>query len=93
MLDQSFSDSNFNLIFLIFKFLNLLWSYETFIPYLATLLFAVHPVHTEVIANLKSRDEIFSLIFIFNQGSINKFPATQEEMLTFPFGLSKIGFF
>ncbi len=30
----------------------------------ATLLFACHPIHTEVIANLKSRDEIFSLLFI-----------------------------
>lgn len=31
---------------------------------IATLLFAVHPVHTEVVANIKSRDEIFSLLFI-----------------------------
>jgi cytochrome c-type biogenesis protein CcmH/NrfG len=30
----------------------------------ATLLFVVHPVHTEVIANIKSRDEIFSLLFL-----------------------------
>jgi tetratricopeptide (TPR) repeat protein len=30
----------------------------------ATLLFIAHPIHTEVIANLKSRDEIFSLLFI-----------------------------
>lgn len=29
-----------------------------------TLLFIFHPVHTEVVANLKSRDEIFSLLFI-----------------------------
>jgi Tfp pilus assembly protein PilF len=31
---------------------------------MATLLFLFHPIHTEVIANLKSRDEIFSLLFI-----------------------------
>lgn len=30
----------------------------------AVLLFIAHPIHTEVIANLKSRDEIFSLLFI-----------------------------
>ncbi len=30
----------------------------------AALLFACHPIHTEVIANLKSRDEIFSMLFI-----------------------------
>ncbi|MES2704215.1 MAG: tetratricopeptide repeat protein [Bacteroidota bacterium] len=31
---------------------------------IATILFAIHPVHTEVIANVKSRDEIMSLLFI-----------------------------
>ncbi len=30
----------------------------------ATLLFTVHPIHTEVVANIKSRDEILSLLFI-----------------------------
>ncbi len=30
----------------------------------ATLLFVVHPVHTEVVANIKSRDEILSLLFL-----------------------------
>ena len=29
----------------------------------ATLLFAVHPVHTEVVASLKNRDEILALLF------------------------------
>src|ERR1700722_1364838 len=29
----------------------------------ATLLFAFHPVHTEVVANIKSRDEILGLLF------------------------------
>ncbi len=32
-------------------------------PFLITLLFMVHPVHTEVVANIKSRDEIFALLF------------------------------
>ncbi len=30
----------------------------------AALLFAVHPVHTEVVANIKSRDELLSLFFL-----------------------------
>lgn len=34
------------------------------IAFFATLLFVFHPIHTEVIANIKSRDEIFSLMFI-----------------------------
>lgn len=35
------------------------------IPFAATLLFVVHPLHTEVIANIKGRDEIMSLLFSF----------------------------
>jgi len=33
------------------------------IPFTATLLFMAHPVHTEVVANIKGRDEIFALLF------------------------------
>jgi tetratricopeptide (TPR) repeat protein len=32
------------------------------IPFLATLLFIAHPIHTEVVANIKGRDEILSLL-------------------------------
>ncbi len=34
------------------------------IAFVATLFFVFHPVHTEVIANIKSRDEILSFLFI-----------------------------
>jgi len=34
------------------------------LAFLALLLFAIHPIHTEVVANVKSRDEIMSLLFI-----------------------------
>lgn len=34
------------------------------VAFLTALLFAIHPIHTEVVANVKSRDEIFSLLFI-----------------------------
>jgi len=33
------------------------------IPVLATFLFLAHPIHTEVVANIKGRDEILSLFF------------------------------
>lgn len=36
---------------------------STYIPYLTTLLFIAHPVHTEVVANIKSRDEIMGFLF------------------------------
>jgi hypothetical protein len=34
------------------------------LAFLATLIFAIHPIHTEVVANVKSRDEILSILFI-----------------------------
>jgi protein O-mannosyl-transferase len=33
------------------------------IPFLATILFICHPLHTEIVANIKGRDEILSLLF------------------------------
>lgn len=33
------------------------------VPFLAALLFTAHPLHTEVVANIKSRDEILALSF------------------------------
>src|SRR6202042_67790 len=34
------------------------------IAFIAALLFVIHPIHTEVVANVKSRDEIMSLLFL-----------------------------
>lgn len=34
------------------------------LPFAVTLLFAAHPIHTEVVANIKSRDEIFAFLFL-----------------------------
>jgi len=38
--------------------------YSILLPMAISLIFAVHPIHTEVVANIKSRDEIMSLFFI-----------------------------
>ncbi|WP_207429025.1 tetratricopeptide repeat protein [Pedobacter sp. SYSU D00535] len=48
----------------LFWFLRLTFGHIRYLPLIATLLFVFHPVHTEVVANVKSRDEIFSLAFI-----------------------------
>jgi protein O-mannosyl-transferase len=37
--------------------------WHTTIPFIATVLFIAHPIHTEVVANIKSRDEILSFLF------------------------------
>ena len=34
------------------------------LPFVATLLFIAHPLHTEVVANIKSLDEILSFLFV-----------------------------
>ncbi|HKR04978.1 MAG TPA: hypothetical protein VJY62_10105, partial [Bacteroidia bacterium] len=46
-------------------------SFHFLIPLLITLLFASHPVHTEVIASVKSRDEL--LAFLFSILSLRQF--------------------
>ncbi len=53
------------ILFVILK--NLLGTYHhkfwyRSLPFLATLIFACHPIHTEVVANIKGRDEILSLL-------------------------------
>ncbi|MDA7744819.1 tetratricopeptide repeat protein [bacterium] len=56
------------LIYLILLVVLLLWlkslfDERSYWPLLITLVFAAHPIHTEVVANLKSRDEILALLF------------------------------
>jgi len=50
------------LLFLFFR--NYIFKDNHDIAFLAAILFLMHPIHSEAIANVKSRDEIFSLIFI-----------------------------
>ena len=52
------------LIMLLYKVLRrMLSNYSPYIPFLILLLFELHPVHTEVMASVKSRDEILALLF------------------------------
>lgn len=44
----------------------LLNNYHPLLPFVATLLFAAHPLHTEVAAFIKSRDELLSLTFLLS---------------------------
>ncbi len=51
-------------VLLLFKVLwRLLRNYHYLLPFFITLLYAAHPIHTEVVASLKNRDELFMLIF------------------------------
>ena len=50
---------------LLFFFLRrLLKKYNLWIPFFIALLFVAHPIHTEVVANTKSRDEIMCFLFV-----------------------------
>jgi len=37
---------------------------NVYVLFVASLLFAAHPIHTEVVANIKSRDEILAMLFL-----------------------------
>ena len=52
-------------VVLLFVLQALLGNVHQFIPLAITILFAAHPIHTEVVANIKSRDEILSFLFVF----------------------------
>ncbi len=45
-----------------FLFKKIPWGHD--MAFIATFLFAIHPLHTEVVANIKSLDEILSILFI-----------------------------
>lgn len=50
--------------FLLFKVLRrILRDFNPFLPFIVTLLFVAHPIHTEIVASLKNRDELFMMIF------------------------------
>src|SRR5690606_6342595 len=48
----------------LFRLLNIwLKKYHIYILLCCVILFILHPIHTEVVANIKSRDEILALLF------------------------------
>lgn len=49
-------------IFLFYFLHRLLKNYHYSLPLLITVLFLVHPIHTEVVANIKSRDELLGFL-------------------------------
>jgi protein O-mannosyl-transferase len=53
-------------VVLLFLFLDKFFDRKrTVVAFIASLLFALHPIHTEVVANIKSRDEILCFFFAF----------------------------
>jgi len=53
-------------VILLFLFLDkLFYRKRTGLAFMAALLFALHPIHTEVVANIKSCDELLCFFFVF----------------------------
>ncbi len=53
-------------VLMLFFFLDELFGKKkTTVAFIAALLFALHPIHTEVVANIKSRDELLCFFFAF----------------------------
>jgi len=53
-----------SVIILLYFLRNFIFKETTLIAFIASLIFLIHPIHTEVVANIKSRDEILSFLFI-----------------------------
>jgi protein O-mannosyl-transferase len=77
-------------ILLFFTLSKIFTSYNKLLPFLATVLFVAHPVHTEVVANIKSRDEILTFLFcigaiyfLWNYLKSNKIPQLLLALFSF----------
>jgi hypothetical protein len=53
-----------SVIFLLYFLRSYIFKEKPIIAFITALLFLVHPIHTEVVANIKSRDEILSFLFV-----------------------------
>lgn len=53
-----------SIVFLFFLLRNYIFKENHLAAFVACLVFLIHPMHTEVVANVKSRDEILSFLFI-----------------------------
>jgi len=51
-------------VMLLFIFFKVLFKESNIPAFMAALLFALHPIHTEVVANIKSRDELLCFLFV-----------------------------
>ena len=53
-----------SIVFLFFLLRNYIFKENHLAAFVACLVFLIHPMHTEVVANVKSRDEVLSFLFI-----------------------------
>jgi len=79
-------------VVMLFLFLNKFFDGKKLaVAFIAALLFAVHPIHTEVVANIKSRDEL--MCFFFALWSLNLFMNYMKEGKAWQLVLGSFVFF
>ena len=63
------------------------------IPFIATLIFIAHPIHTEAVANIKGRDEIMSMLFSLGAlyGALRYMDHNQRKWLIVSLGSYLLG--
>lgn len=84
------------LICILFFFLNRLWGRERlWLSFFSSVLFALHPIHTEVVANIKSADEIMAFAFCLLSMTflLNYVESKQKKELYFSLGAFTLAFF
>jgi hypothetical protein len=76
------------LCWLLFYFLSSLFPQNLqLVAWLATMLFVFHPIHTEVVASIKNRDEILALIFVLITGIMMHLGAKEKHWYLILFSL------
>lgn len=66
-------------IVLLFRMLRRYMKENIIVPFVAAALFAVHPIHTEVVANIKGRDDILCfLFFVVTALYVHRYTLRQE---------------
>jgi len=76
------------LLFLLYHVLRLMFPKRSYwLPVTICLLFAAHPIHTEVVANIKSRDELYALLGLLGMiyGLLRYAQGTQTKHLVLAF--------
>lgn len=79
------------LCLLLLRFLQRLDFFSNWTNLVLITLFAAHPIHTEVVANIKSRDELYAWLFVI--WSLNLFFDACTEKKTWKFAFSSVLYF
>ena len=76
------------LCYVLFRVLNSYMNNSLLVPFIASLLFASHPLHSEVVANIKGRDEIISFLFCLLALWSLRFFVTKDSKRAFIIGIA-----